>query len=321
MLWAFLAVAAAAVQQPLASHALTPRPAGPVVVVTVNGTSLTRDRLDAAVRTLLPYESFHRNLSPAKLEDVRRRALSEIVEDELQYQEARRLGLSVPDADIEQMLGDAASRYPSRQAFVDALAKEGATLADTRQEIRRALLIRRAFDLRVTQRCGIGADEARAFYMANPERFVEPERLHVQAITIGVDPSAGPKAWAAGRSRADEVRRLLDGGASFETLARQYSTDATATKGGDMGLVHRGSLTPEFEAALAALPPGVVSPVIETLYGYHLVRVTEVQPARPRSFDDVAPRLQRDLKAERCESTRQAWVRTLRDAATITYAP
>lgn len=321
MIWAFLAMAAAAAQQPLASHASTPRPAVAAVVATVNGTPLTRDRLDAAVRTLLPYESFHKNLSPAKLVDVRNRALTEIVEDELQYQEARRLGLSVSDADIEKMLGDAASRYPSRQAFVDALAKEGATLADIRQEIRRALLIRRAFDLRVTQRCGVTTADAQAFYAANPTRFVEPERLHVQAITIGVDPSGGAKAWAAGRSRADEVRRLLEGGASFETLARQYSTDATASRGGDMGLVHRGSLTPEFEAALATLPAGAVSPVIETLYGYHLVRVTETQPARPRSFDDVAPRLQRDLATERCESTRQAWVRTLRDAATITYAP
>lgn len=321
MFWALVAMAAAASQQPLPSHApATARPAR-AVVATVNGTALTRARLDAAVQTLLPYESFHRALSADKLAEVRGKALAEIVDDELEYQDARRRGLTVADADVERLVSESAARYPSRQAFAAALAREGATVADIRQEIRRALLIRKAFDLQVTQQCAATGADARTYFIAHPERFIEPEQLHVQAITIGVDPSGGEKAREAGRATADEVRRRLAGGASFETLARSYSTDASAASGGDMGLVHRGSLAPEFERALGTLAVGDASPVIETIYGFHVVRVTAVQPARPRSFDDVSARLQRDLTSERCEASRQSWVAALRGAADIAYTP
>ena len=143
--------------------------------------------------------------------------------------------------------------------------------------------------------------DARAYFAEHPERFVEPERLQVQAITIGVAPSAGAAAWTAARAKADAVRTLR-GGCGFEETARRYSTDPSAAKGGDMGAVHRGSLSPQFETVVATLAVGGISPVVETIYGYHVIRVTEVLPARPRGFADVGARLQQDLTVERCAS-------------------
>ena len=71
-------------------------------------------------------------------------------------------------------------------------------------------------------------------------------------------------------------------------MARTHSTDKTRESGGDMGFVHRGSLTDEFEQALRDLKPGGVSPVIQTLYGFHIVRVASIRPPEQKALPEVA---------------------------------
>jgi len=169
----------------------------------------------------------------------------------------------------------------------------------------------------VTEKCQVSQGEASSFFTANPERFVEPEQLHIFAITIGVDPSSTASQWAASKTRAEDVRQQLTAGASFDELARKYSTDPSKASGGDMGFVHRGSLSDKFEQIASATAPGRTSDVVETLYGYHIVRVTETRPPQKRTFADIGASLQRDLTATRCAETRDAWLTRLRSAATI----
>lgn len=317
--WAMLlALIAAAAQQAWPSHVADG--SRPAAVAVVNGVTLRSDRLDAAVSTLLPLESFHQNVSADTVAELRKQALVQIVDEELQYQDTITHGVVVKEAAVEAALSEAMARYPSRKAFTDALARAGATLADMRREVRRRLVIQKGYERQVAARCVVSRAEAEQFFAEHPERFLEPERLHIHAITFGVDPSSGAAGWTAARTKADGVRTLLLNGAPFDQLARKYSTDpATAAKGGDMGLVHRGSLSQDFEKVAASLPRGEPSAIVETIYGYHIIRVTEVLPPRARSFADVGVRLQKDLTEERCASAKTAWTERLRAAATIAY--
>jgi len=315
-----VALLAAGSQQAWPSHAReVPARAAAHVVATVNGVSLKSDRLDAAMRELLPFESFHQNIKPERVAELRQQALTRLVDDELAYQEGTRLGVKVAPADVEKELDALVARYPSRQAFLQALAEGGASLDSARAELKRSLVIRRTFDRQVQARCVVGRAEAQRFFDEHPERFVEPEQLHVQAITIGVEPSAGAEAWAAARARADEMRAKLLDGADFAAAARQYSTDDTKDKGGDMGYIHRGSLSEAFEKAAADLPLGRPSAVVETIYGYHVIRVTDVRPPKARGFADVGAKLQTDLTASSCEAANKTWRASLRAAAHLEY--
>ena len=84
-----------------------------------------------------------------------------------------------------------------------------------------------------------------------------------------------------------------------------------------MGFVHRGSLTDEFEQALRDLKPGGVSPVIQTLYGFHIVRVASIRPPEQKALPEVAAGIQKDLTNKRCADTEAAWTARLRASATI----
>ena len=318
LLASLLFVPRAAAQVPVASHA-TGRSATAAVreVARVNGVSLGPDRLDAALRALLPLESFHRNVSPDRMAALRSKALQSVVDDELQYQEGVRLHLTASDAEVDATVARVARSYKSGKALDEARRRAGVSLADFRSEIRRTLTIEHARNHEVTDRCQVDAGQAARFYAENPGRFVVPEQLHLQVITIGVDPSGSASQWAAAKATATDVLRQLKAGASFERLAASHSTDPSRNTGGDMGFVHRGSLTDEFEKATSNLKTGEVSDVVHTLFGYHIVRLAGVTPPERKALADVASDIRKDLTTSRCAETDRAWLAALRARASI----
>ena len=311
-------VQAASAQKPVASHGTaSARPAEAQVVARVNNAPITSDRLDFALRRLMPFESFHRNVGSDTVERLRGQALAGLVDEELRHQDGVRLRLEPSAADVDAGLKALVARYGSREAFEQARRASGASMDDLRREIRRSLVVQKAFDHAVTSRCQVGADEAAAYYAGHRDRFVVPEQLHVYAITFGVDPGAPARGWSDAKAKADQVLGQITSGAPFEDMARTHSTDKTRESGGDMGFVHRGSLTDEFEQALRDLKPGGVSPVIQTLYGFHIVRVASIRPPEQKALPEVAAGIQKDLTNKRCADTEAAWTARLRASATI----
>lgn len=314
-------VPAATAQVPVASHRTAG--AGTVAVhevARVNAVPLGSDRLEAALRALLPGESFHRNVSPERLAALRGQALQRVVDEELQYQEGVRLHLTASDAEVDDAIARIARAYTSRAALDEARRRAGVALADFRREVRRTLTVARAYEHEVTARCQVDAAEAGQFYAENPARFVVPEQLHLQVITFGVDPSGSVRQWAAAKDAANDVLRQLRAGASFEHLAASHSTDPSRSAGGDMGFVHRGSLTDEFERATSALRVGEVSDLVQSLYGYHIVRLAGMKPPERKALAEVVSDIRKDLTTRRCAERNEAWLDALRGRGAIVIA-
>ncbi|OLE82280.1 MAG: hypothetical protein AUF76_10010 [Acidobacteria bacterium 13_1_20CM_2_65_9] len=314
-----LSAQATAQLAPVPSH--EPRRSRPLeaaaIVARVNGVPIHADDLEAAMHTVIPLTSYHQNVKPEKMEELRKRALDGLIDEELRYQEAVRLKIQVPPAEVEQALERARKAYRGREGFERARRASGATMPQLRASILRVLLIQKAYDKVIASRCRVSEADASSYYRENTARFVLPEQMRPSLITIGVDPSAPRPDWERARQKAEDVARRIAAGASFDALARQYSSDASKAKGGDLGFVHRGQLIEEFERALNGLGPGQVSSVIETIYGYHLLRLVETRPAVQKTFDEVKTTLTRDLTETRCNQTTAEWLKRLRDAGRI----
>jgi len=313
----FVAVTVVAAQlAPLASHATTvARPAD--VVAVVNGAPIHATDLDAAMNTLVPLSSYHQTVKPEKLTELRGKALDGLIDEELRYQEAVRLKVHVAEGDVDLALARAKKSYKDDREFERMRKASGATLPQIRASILRALLIARVSEQEVGGRCRVSEAQAAAFYDGNPARFVLPEQVKVSLITIGVDPSAAPAEWERARQKARDVARRIATGAPFDALAREFSSDESRGKGGDLGFVHRGQLIEEFERALHDLKPGGVSPVVQTLFGFHLLRLVDVRPAAQKTFAEVKATIVRDLTETRCAEQAAAWSKRLRSAARI----
>jgi peptidyl-prolyl cis-trans isomerase C len=303
---------------PVPSH--VPRrspPARSGVIARVNGVPIGSDDLDAALNTVIPLASYHQNVKPEKLDELRTKALDGLIDEELRYQEAARLKIQVPPIEVEQALDRARKTYSDSAAFDRARRESGASMPQLRASILRALMIRKVYEQVVATQCHVSEADASAYYRENPARFVLPEQVHVSLITIGVDSAAPSQAWKQARHTAEDVAKRIAAGASFDAVAREHSTDSSKLKSGDLGFVHRGQLIDEFERALNTLQPGQVTPIVQTIYGFHLLKLVDVRPPAQKTFADVQATLVRDLGEARCTQASTEWSKRLRAAARI----
>ena len=114
------------------------------------------------------------------------------------------------------------------------------------------------------------------------------------------------------RARTADILKEVAAGKDFAALAKQYSQDGSAAQGGDLGYFGRGQMVAPFENAAFALQPGQTSELVETQFGYHIIRVTEKQAARTMTLDEVRPQLEQFLQARTRQEQTQAFVETLR---------
>jgi peptidyl-prolyl cis-trans isomerase SurA len=141
-------------------------------------------------------------------------------------------------------------------------------------------------------------------------------QTHARHILIKVNQVV--PANEARRKLVELKERLANKAATFPELARLYSNDGSAAKGGDLGWLYPGDTVPEFERAMDALQPGQVSDPIESPFGYHLIQVIE------RKTDDVSQERQRlqarqALRERKIEEATEEWLRQLRDRTYVEY--
>jgi peptidyl-prolyl cis-trans isomerase D len=142
--------------------------------------------------------------------------------------------------------------------------------------------------------------EVRKYYDEHLGQFESKESRRASHILIAVEPGADAAARQKARARAEQLyAQLQQDPGRFAELAKQHSQDpGSAAKGGDLGFFSRGALVKPFEDAVFAMKPGELSPPVETQYGYHLIRLTAVQPAKGRGFEEVRPQIEAELKKQ-----------------------
>jgi peptidyl-prolyl cis-trans isomerase SurA len=141
------------------------------------------------------------------------------------------------------------------------------------------------------------------------------QQTHARHILIKVTELVSD---AEAKRKIEEIKARIDNGASFADLAKQYSNDLSASKGGDLGWLEQGATVPEFERAMAALPANQVSAPVRTPFGWHLI---EVQERRMNADNKEQLRLaaRQALRERKSDEAYEDWLRQLRDRAYVEY--
>src|SRR5690606_21841289 len=142
----------------------------------------------------------------------------------------------------------------------------------------------------------VSDEEAQAFYQSNAAKFQGDEQRRASHILIGFGVSPTPEAKAEARKKAEavlaEVRQNPD---KFAELAKKYSQDpGSAEKGGDLGLFGHGAMVKPFEDAVFSMKPGAVSDLVESEFGYHIIKLTEIQ-GKSATFESLKPKIRAEL--------------------------
>lgn len=244
------------------------------------------------------------NASPEQIAERRKRA-DAVVQQLSTGTDFAKLAATYSDATDALKGGDMGWRSQERlpQLFVDAVA---------RRNPGEIALVKSANGFHILKL--VGRREAQVG-KANPA--LPPVTMtHVRHILIKVNQVT--TAAEAKRKLLELKQRLKNKAATFEELAKLYSNDLSASKGGDIGWVYPGDTVPEFERAMNALKPGEVSDPIETPFGFHLIQVIE------RKTDDMSKDRQRTaarqiLRDRKLEEATENWLREVRDRAYVEY--
>ena len=142
------------------------------------------------------------------------------------------------------------------------------------------------------------------------------QQTRARHILLKVTPTM--TADDAKRKLAELKERLDNKAAKFEELARLFSNDGSASKGGDLGWLYPGDTVPEFENVMNDLKPGELSGVVETPFGYHLIEVLE------RKSDDKSKERERNaarqtIREQKLTEATEDWARQLRDRAYVEF--
>lgn len=224
-----------------------------------------------------------------------RQVLGTMVDEQVLIAVAKDYKIEVTDADVtaqvEQRIDQVRSQFPDEERFRAALVREGfgSPTEYRRQSLDAAKnneLQQRARDsLRVNGRLApVNVTEAEvlaAFERVKRELPARPATVAFRQVVVA--PRARVENRLAARLRIDSIRTLLEAGADFDSMARAVSNDGTAAQGGDLGWNRRGDMVPEFDRMMFALQPNRISPVVETQFGFHVIRVDRVRSAEVRA--------------------------------------
>ena len=311
LLWLGLTLPAVAAAQPATTS--TSPAAGDAAFAVVGERVITVSEYRQALNVAMRKKYYHAKPPEDELARFQRDVGDELVNRELLLTEARRRKLQPDRAAIEVTLREYEARYRGSKNWE---ANKDRMLGAVRQQLESDSLLQQV-ERQVRQVREPTEAEARRFYDANKQLFVEPEQVKLSVILLKVDPSSPQSAWNAAHAEAKTIHERLQKRAPFAELAQLHSGDASAARGGDMGYVHRGMLPATIHAAVDALQPGAISAPVQVLEGVAILKLEDRKVARQRAFDEVRERAG-DLW-QRAESD-AAWnnlIAALRRATTV----
>lgn len=304
--------------QPAPNPAATPQGNAEKGAATVNGKAIMLSEINRALRLRYNVPETALNSDPRFLE-LRQTVLQNLIDAELLLVEARRRSLTVEEARIQQHLTDIRGRFPDEKSFEAALREQELSPASLHDDLRDALLRDDLLQAEIERTLATKDEEVSAFYEQHRSRYARSEAVHARHILIRVREGADAAQREASRKKAEAVlAEVRQGKRDFADLARQYSEGPTGPRGGDLGYFTRGQMVAPFEAAAWALKSGGVSDLVETRFGFHIIKVEDHRPAQEAPLSEVKYQVREDLLQEKRRQRYDAFLGSLRQQATIT---
>lgn len=287
-------------------------------VATINGQAISRSVYDREINGFLRrMAQSGRQLASINMDSVRQQVVDNLVAGELLYQESQRLKVAATSSEVDAQVANFRSRFEDMAKLNEALTKAGLTDTGLREIITRQTSIRKLINQEIAEKIQIGDNAANAYYIEHPEMFRRPHRVKASHILIKVEADDPPETRQKAQNRAEDIRKKALAGNDFAELARKYSEGPSKSNGGDLGFFTREQMVPPFAEAAFSLKPGETSGVVETAFGYHVIRVTENQPEGTAPFEEVSASIIARLRQEEMNRRVEAYINNLREKADI----
>ena len=307
------------------------------IIVKVNGEIFTQTDLEdqqiAALRAKNPQvrdlSSFQNDAQlQAALAEVTPDVLIEAVDELLLVQRARETGARFSDEAFAQALESVKKQNKlDDEGLKQAMAQEGLTLADLRENFERAYLVQVIQSNEIMRNMTITEQEARQYYAKNPEQFLKPATVTVREIFVAVPTVTGADGKPAVNAAANEealaklktARERAAKGEDFAKIVGEISESGTKANGGVIGPVLVSDLNPNLAALFSKMKPGEISEPIRAAEGYQIFKLDTRSEQEPQPYESVRDDISRRIYEQRLDGEMRKYLDKLRETALIEW--
>lgn len=287
----------------------------PDVLARVNGEEVTKVEFDRLIKNM--ELSAGQPVPAERRDEILRGALDQLITYIALKQEIRARNISVPLAEVDANLAEMQKQFPSPQEFEKALADRGMTMERLRADAQVDMSINKMMEDEVALQPEATDAQVREFYDKNPDKFRREEAVRASHILIRTEPDADAAAKEKARARAADLAKQAKAGADFAELARKHSDDGSAEMGGDLNYIAPGQTVASFDKVAFSLKPGEISDVVETEFGFHVIKVVEKREAGMEPFELVSPKIRAYLTEQAKQQRAQNFIEEIKKKAKI----
>ncbi len=228
---------------------------------------------------------------------IKKRALDSLIFQKLLEQKFVENKINVTDEDldkeIEKILAD---NNITVEDFKKRVVEMGRDFTEFRDQVRNGMKYQQMMDKLADDKLAVTAEDIKAYYDENADRFKQEEEVQASHILVKFDPGASDADKAAAKAKIDALLVKAKAGEDFAELAMESSDCPSKENGGDLGFFTRDRMVKPFADTAFALEKGKISNVVETQFGYHIILVTDKRDAKTIGFDEASEDIKTQLE-------------------------
>ncbi len=304
--------------QPIQPNPLTTDPAA--VIVRVNGEDITRGEIMEVMNASL--QQLAGRVPPQQLQQMQAQLYTnvqdQLITKKLMDAAIAAANIEVTEEDLNAAMEEIRASVPPGQDFEAALAANGTTLEKFTENIKEQLAGKKFLEGKTEGIEDATEAEAKEYYDANPDRFKKPESVSASHILIKFEEADTDETKAEKKAQLEKIRAdILAETITFEDAAKTNSACPSSAQGGSLGTFGKGQMVPEFELAAFTQEKDEIGDVVETSFGYHIIKVTDRQEEGIVEFDESKEQITTFLTRQKKQEAVTNFIKSLRDSATI----
>jgi len=246
-------------------------------------------------------------------------SLSFLIEKKLQLQAAKKKGVSVTNAEVDEALNDIKkmNKFTSEEEMKEALLKEGISIEDYKREITEQLIILKVVNREVKSKISVSDKDVENYYQSHKDSFKIQESIRIGYVNVPVKSSDSEDDVQKALIKITTILGDLNNNVSISELKGRYPDSGDINFISDLGFVKKGDLMPELENPAFSMNEGEISDVIKTSTGFYIIKKIEVKKTEYKSIDEVKDNIRDAVFQVKSESAYKDWLYNLKTSAYI----
>lgn len=312
--------------EPVAATTVAPTESAPQapapsdVLIRVNGEEITRGEIMEVMSRGL--QQMAGRVPPEQMQQLQAQMYGQIKQDMISRKlidaAVAEANVEVTEESVAQQIEEIKATIPSGQTLESALEAQGMSMEDLTKDIKEEMATRQFLESKVADIADATEEDATEYYEKNPQDFEQPAQVSASHILLSFDAEDSDDDKAAKKASLVDIKNeIVAETITFEDAATQHSGCPSKAQGGSLGSFGKGQMVPEFEVAAFSQEINEVGDVVETQFGYHIIKVSERNDGTKMPFEEVKGQLITYLSQQKKQEAVAAYVEGLRTEATI----